>query len=214
MGLIVSSLSEIPKVDGANRSLYIYLLDYGWPAGGYDQLFHENWRRLSQRASETGSVIIRSERGVHFANEVLSWHSICGHDAENLLPAMLITHSPPSYFSIDAFPASNDILSPPSSNDPTADLGDIALLPLKSFCRQPSDFLDAIASIFSDLERGLTLRNFKLERFDVIKPKKNSWPKWAANRVGEAFILQPNVAGFGVDLKKLFAARFGQKSEE
>lgn len=190
MGLYVSAMKELPVGD---RSLYIYLLDYGWPAGAYEKLFRDNFGHLSARASETGAVVVMSGRGVHFANEVLDWHHVYGHDATDILPAILITHTNPSYFVN-------------GGHDKSADdgMGDIALLPLKPACTTPDEFLAIIGSIFDDLEKGKTLRNFRAVQFDMLTEERTSRLRAFSRRVGNAVMLQPNIGGVGVDLKKLF----------
>lgn len=195
MGLYISTMKELPTGD---RSLYIYLLDYGWPEGPYEKLFKDNFGHLAARASETEAVVIMSGGGVHFANEVLDWHQICGHDASDILPAMLITHTHPNYFlNSNKFPVDRHYSE-------TKNLGDIALVPLKSACKEPSEFLNLVSSIFDDLDNGLTLRSFRAERFDVLSHEQKRAS--IKNRVGKAFILQPNFGGIGIDLKKLFGA--------
>jgi hypothetical protein len=192
MGLYVSSMRELPVGD---RTLYLYLLDYGWPAGDYEQLFRQNFGHLSHRASETGAVVVMSSQGVHFANEVLSWHHVFGHDSAELLPALLLTHAHPTYFQS----------SEPRESD--ADLGDVALIPLRAACTTPQDFLTIVGSIFEDLEKGLTLRNFRAEKFDVLAVRESSMWGEAKARVGDALILQPNFAGLGFDFKKFLTRR-------
>ena len=43
---------------------------------------------------------MRTDAGVHFSDEVLSWHHFNGDDVENeqLLPAILVTNRHPSEF--------------------------------------------------------------------------------------------------------------------
>ncbi len=192
MGLYVSSMRELPVGD---RTLYLYLLDYGWPSGDYEQLFRQNFGHLSHRASETGAVVVMSGQGVHFANEVLSWHHVFGHDSADLLPALLLTHAHPSYFTSE------------ETRQSDADLGDLALIPLRQACTTPQDFLSIVGSIFEDLEKGLTLRNFRAEKFDILSvPESSMWGE-ARARVGDALVLQPNFAGMGIDIKKLLTKR-------
>lgn len=196
MGLCVSTMRELPTGD---RSLYIYLLDYGWPTGPYERIFRDNFGALSRRASDTGSVVVMSDRGVDFANEVLSWHSILGFDAAELLPAILITRTHPKYFESErALP-----------NDAHEQFRDLALIPLKRACTTPDDFLQVVSSVFVDLESGLTLKNFRVVEFDTLTEKRAPEAAGLLKRVGRAVILQPNVAGLGVDLKKLFGAEDG-----
>jgi len=185
-------MRELPVGD---RTLYLYLLDYGWPSGDFERLFRENFGHLSHRASETGAVVIMSGQGVHFANEVLSWHHVCGHDSAELLPALLLTHAHPSYFAGD------------DRFEDIADLGEIALIPLRSACTTPQDFLSIVGSVFEDLEKGLKLRSFRAEKFDVLAAPRDSWIRETGARVGDAVLLQPNFAGLGIDIKKLFSRR-------
>ena len=199
MGLYVSTMRERPI---GERSLYIYLLDYGWPTDAYEKLFRDNFGYLAQRASETGAVVVMSGRGVHFANEVLDWHQICGHDATEILPAILITHTHPNYFQ------SRDIeTNGLDANGDGSELGDIVLIPLRAACTQPDDFLTIIGSVFDDLDKGLTLRNFRAEPFDILTERGPSRLRSMAGRVGKAIMLQPNIGGVGFDLKKFFGAQ-------
>jgi hypothetical protein len=197
MGLYISSMRELPTGD---RSLYIYLLDYGWPNGPYEKLFRDNFGHLSARSSETGAVVIMSGRGVHFANEVLDWHQVYGHDASDILPALLITQTHPSYFIGRDAAAS---LQHPRGDD---GLGDIALIPLRSACTNPDEFLALVGSIFDDLESGLTLRKFRSDRLDLLTSQTPGRLQNMKDRIGRAFILQPNFSGIGVDLRVLFGA--------
>jgi len=95
MGLYVHSLGEIPE--SAERSYYVYLLDYGWeePLG---EAVRANLPRMADLASRSDTVVIHGPRGVHFEDEVLSWHRVNGQDAESVLPAILITTRHPSTF--------------------------------------------------------------------------------------------------------------------
>lgn len=206
MGLIVKTLKEIPVVEVSDeRSLYVYLLDYGWPDGDYENIFRNNWEKLSNRAEETGAIVVRSTKGVHFANEVLSWHHICGHEASDILPAILITKCPPSYFEMGAIENSHLMTSAALTGDSSQSIGEIALLPLKQICQSPDNFLTIISSIFDDLDKGLTLKNFRAKEFDVLNRDIKQIDS-IKDRVGRAFILQPNFAGIGIDIKKLIGA--------
>jgi hypothetical protein len=195
MGLYVSHLKSLPY---EARSLYMYLLDYGWPQGAYETIFRENFQALSQRASETGSIVIASNRGVHFANEVLNWHSVLGMDAESILPAVLITKTHPNYF----------VESYDESTSSKGELKELVLIPLKVACTTPEDFSSIIGSIFADLEKGLELKNFRVAAHDAAFQKSSSGRMrgWL-DHISQAVLLEPNVAGVGVDLKKLFSVK-------
>ena len=88
MGLYVQSLNNIPQ--SAHRDYYIYLLDYGWSEPLGNALMN-NYEKMAQLAAENDAVVIRGTHRVHFEDEVLSWHHINGENAEDLLPAILIT---------------------------------------------------------------------------------------------------------------------------
>jgi hypothetical protein len=88
MGLYVHSLGEIPT--GAERAYYVYLLDYGWEEA-LGNAVRANLPRMADMASRSKAVVIHGPRGVHFEDEVLSWHRVNGQDAKNILPAILIT---------------------------------------------------------------------------------------------------------------------------
>jgi hypothetical protein len=93
--LYVHSLGEIPQ--SAERAYYIYLLDYGWEedlAGAV----RANLPKMADLASRSNAVVIHGPRGVHFEDEVLSWHHVNGQDAKDILPALLVTTRHPSTF--------------------------------------------------------------------------------------------------------------------
>ena len=192
MGLHVSHLKNLPY---ENRSLYVYLLDYGWPNGPYEKIFRDNFQAMSQRASETGAIVIASHNGVHFANEVLNWHNVNGLDADKILPAILVTKTHPNYFT-DSYD---------DDGNGGEGLGDIVLIPLKRVCTNPDDFASVIESVFSDLEKGLELSKFRVSEHDSqnIKPTVSAFTRFGT-RIGKSIMLEPNFAGFGVNLKTLF----------
>jgi hypothetical protein len=192
VGLYVSHLKSLPY---EKRSLYVYLLDYGWPEGPYETVFRNNFQAMARRASDTGSIVIASDRGVHFANEVLNWHSVNGIDADTVLPAILVTKSHPSYF----------VESTDEGRAAGSGIGDIVLIPLKKACTSPNDFSAVIESVFADLEKGLELKNFRVASHDASTPEEpTSGFRKMATRFGKSIMLEPNISGVGVDLKKLF----------
>src|ERR1035438_3584555 len=121
MGLYVHSLGEMPA--GAERAFYVYLLDYGWeePLGS---AVRANLPRMADLASRSNAVVIHGPRGVHFEDEVLSWHRVNGQEATEILPALLITTRHPSTFR-ESFSL---IRSKPENRD------SLLLLPLRKVC--------------------------------------------------------------------------------
>src|SRR5712692_10589436 len=95
MGLYVDSLGEIPTA--AARAYYVYLLDYGWEEA-LGNAVRANLPKMTDLASGSNAVVIHGPRGVHFEDEVLSWHRVNGQDAKDILPAILITTRHPSTF--------------------------------------------------------------------------------------------------------------------
>lgn len=191
MGLYISHMDTITIK--AERSLYIYLLDYGWPGGIWEQLFKRHFMAMAERASKTDAVIIGSMNGVHFGNEVLNWHRVADLKADEVLPGLLVTKTHPSYFveSLD-----DTIPAAPG-------LGDLLVIPLKPFCNDETDFLRAIEGVFSDLRSGLQLKNFQIAMHDPRLHRASDMGK----RLVNAIELKPGAFGVSVDLKALLLPR-------
>ena len=58
----------------------------------------DNFDKFAEHASKNNFVIFKGLPGSHFDDEVLSWHHINGEDAEDILPAVLITTENPHFF--------------------------------------------------------------------------------------------------------------------
>jgi hypothetical protein len=182
MGLYIEHLDTV-TIRG-ERSLYVYLLDYGWPEGHWEQLFKRHFMRMASLASEAGAVVIGSSRGVHFGNEVLSWHQVGSLDAERVLPGLLITKTHPDYFQQGP------------SGEP--DMETLLVIPLRDFCTDDATFVRSIERVFVDLKNGLELRDFAIAKHDP-----RSQPPVIASRIADAIELKPGAFGLNVDLKKL-----------
>lgn len=87
MGLYIHSLAELPVE--AMRSYYVYLLDYGWEESLGDAV-RKNIPKMADLASKSDAVVIYGPRGLHFEDEVLSWHNVNGERGEDILPAILL----------------------------------------------------------------------------------------------------------------------------
>ncbi|MGP0059821.1 MAG: hypothetical protein ACLPID_11100 [Beijerinckiaceae bacterium] len=189
MGLYISHMSTISiKVD---RSLYIYLLDYGWPGGKWEQLFKQHFMHMADLATASGAVVIGSMNGVHFANEVLSWHRVGDLNVDDVLPGLLVTKTHPSYF----------VESYDEANPPAPGLEELLVIPLKPFCNDETDFLRAIEGVFSDLQNGLQLKNFQIAERDPRQRRALNIGK----RVINAIALKPGAFGVSIDLKALLS---------
>jgi hypothetical protein len=182
MGLYVHSLGEVPE--GAERAYYIYLLDYGWeePLG---TAVRANLPRMADLASRSNAVVIHGPRGVHFEDEVLSWHHVNGQDAEGILPAILVTTRHPSTFQ-ESFSL---MRSDPRNRDA------LLLLPLRDICKNPAEVADLIQHVFEDIKSKKRLSDFHAAR--QMRPG-------VAGALIDAVILQPKLGGLGFDVKKFF----------
>jgi len=182
MGLYVHSLGEIPN--GVERAYYVYLLDYGWeePLGS---AVRANLPQMADLASRSDAVVIHGPRGMHFEDEVLSWHRVNGQDADNILPAILITTRHPSTFR-ESF---SMLRTDPENRDA------LLLLPLRKVCNSSEDVADVIRRVFEDIKGKK-----RLSEFEAAKQMRRG----VAGALVDAVILQPKLGGIGFDLKKLF----------
>ncbi len=197
MGLLISHLKTLEAFQ--DRELYVFLLDYNWPDGKYEKIFKAHFQTMAQRASDANSVLVRSNRGIHFANEVLSYYRVFDLNADKVLPAILITKAHPSYFVETSGPEEHAIIDP--KNDELC-RDDVVLIPLKDACSSAEEFSAIIESIFVDLDSGTELQNYSMAEYDTYhQPPKHPIPE----RIGRALILEPNIGGVGIDLKKLFS---------
>jgi hypothetical protein len=173
----------------AERSLYIYLLDYGWPGGEWEQLFKRHFMHMADRATQTGAVVIGSMNGVHFGNEVLNWHRVGDLNADDVLPGLLVTKTHPRYF----------VESADDERSAAPGLEDLLVIPLKPFCKDETDFVRAIEGVFSDLQNGLELKHFQIAKHDPRRHRALDVGK----RVVDAIEVKPGMFGMSVDLKAL-----------
>jgi hypothetical protein len=172
MGLYVQSLENIPL--SAHRDYFIYLLDYGWhePLG---EALMNNYEKMAQIAAENKAVVIRGTHRVHFEDEVLSWHNINGENAEDILPAILITNRHPQLFK-ESYPSSRK-----SSIEPDLKM---ILIPLKKFCQSTTDVVSLIEKLFNDIKVEKDLDEFRIAK---------EINKGLGKAVADAIILEPNL---------------------
>jgi hypothetical protein len=183
MGLYIQSLENIPP--DAKRDYFIYLLDYGWqePLG---EAMLRNYEKMASIAAENKAVVIRGTHRVHFEDEVLSWHNINGENAEDILPAILITNRHPAKFKE----------SYQSNGQSIEDDLKLILVPLKKHCKTTSDVISLIEKIFVDIKNKKDLDDFSVYK----QIKKNT-----GRAIADMIILQPNFAGVGFDINKLIS---------
>ena len=182
MGLYVHSLGEVPN--GAERAYYVYLLDYGWEEP-LRSAVRANLPRMADLASRSDAVVIYGPRGLHFEDEVLSWHRINGQNAEDILPALLVTTWHSSTFR-ESF---SMIRSDPASRDA------LLLLPLRKICKSADEVADLIHRVFEDIKNKK-----RLSEFHAAKRMQSG----IGGALVDAVILQPKLGGLGFDLKKFF----------
>lgn len=189
MGLYVSHMETVTVKVERGRSLYIYLLDYGWPGGDWEQRFKQHFLHMAQRATETSAIVIGSMNGIHFANEVLNYHRVGDLKTEDVLPGLLVTKTHPSYF----------VESYDDTKQPAPGLDDLLVIPLRPFCSDETDFLKVIEGVFSDLRNGLELKNFQIAQQDPRGHRGIS----LGRRLVNAIAVKPGAFGISVDLKAL-----------
>lgn len=182
MGLYVHSLGEVPT--GATRAYYVYLLDYGWEEA-LGNAVRANLPKMADMASRSNAVVIHGPRGVHFEDEVLSWHRVNGQDAKDILPAILITTRHPATF--------GESFVPKKSKRESRDA--LLLLPLRKICKSPEEVVELIRQIFEDV-----VNEKRLSKFQAAKRMRGG----VAGALVNAVILQPKLGGIGFDLKKFF----------
>ncbi len=187
MGLIVHSLENIPQ--SSNRDYIIYLLDYGWsePIG---KALNDNFDHMANIAANNRAVIIKGTRLGDFANEVFSWHHINNIDADDILPALLITNKHPVYFKDYEFGYRQ---KKGLYRDTKDDDLKLILIPFKKFCKTTTEVISLIEKVFSDIINKKDLSNFS-----VAKEMK----KGICSAIVDAIILEPNFSGIGFSFNK------------
>jgi len=182
MGLYIQSLENIPST--VEREYYIYLLDYGWtePLG---EALMQNYEKMASLASDTNAVVIRGTNRVHFEDQVLSWHNINGENADEILPAILITNRHPSKF--------KESFSSREKENIENDLK-LILIPLKKFCKTTTEVIQIIEKVFGDIKENKDLYDFKISK----EVNKNF-----GRALVDAIILEPNISGIGFSFNKM-----------
>lgn len=192
MALIVHSLENIPL--SARRDYFIYLLDYGWHEP-ITQALRANYDEMVRRAAKSSAVVIKGTELGHFEDEVFSWHHINRENAEELLPALLITNAHPSHFLKGEmiFPGKHNILRVGAEYDSMK----LVLIPFKRFCSTTADVVTIVGKLFDDIADGKDLAHFRIVR---------EMKKGVGSALVDAIIAEPAVGGFGIYLKKALGA--------
>lgn len=185
MGLKIHSIAEIPNE--VNRSYYMYILDYyNWdePIGN---ILRANFDRMADFASKNDAVVIQPVGESHFFSELLSWEGLNGMNPEDILPAIMITSLHPKYF-LDR--DNQSVVGEPLPTD------EIVFIQLKGMCENPKDILEIIEQIFTDIRDKKELKNFRIHNYQRAG---------FGGALVDSMVLEPNICGVGVDLKKLLS---------
>lgn len=190
MGLKVTTIARLPEKTG--RAFFVYFLDYGWD-DDLTRAMYENFDAFAGITAENRSLLISGLNRTEFANEVLSWHHVNSEPADDLLPAIMITDIEPALLigndTFDFGPMKR------RSSSGTTHPERFVLLPLREMCRTSADVTRLLQQIANDLKSGKTLSEFEIQR---VKPKNET-------SVANMVVLQPNIAGVGVDLKEVLS---------
>lgn len=186
MGLMVHSLEGMPEEH--SRDYFIYLLDYGWQEP-LSEVMMKNFGKMAALASEQKNavVVMKADVGVHFSDQVLSWHNINGDDADKnkLLPAILVTNRHPAEFKKRSEYGNENSIENNLK---------LILFPLKKYCSDSSEVITLIQTIFLKIKNGEDLDNFKIT---------NEKKKGFSGALTDSLILEPNFAGVGFNFNKM-----------
>ncbi|MCH5551117.1 hypothetical protein L6227_17715 [Pseudomonas syringae pv. syringae] len=144
-----------------------------------------NSGRIASFCADNNAVMIQGLPNSHFSSEVLSWVKINGQDPASVLPAVLITTIHPKYFiESDNLKPSREIYE------------SLILLKVRDICKAPGDVIILLEKIFKDIKESRKIKDFIIAR---------EQRKGEHGALVDALILEPNIAGFGVDVKKIIS---------
>lgn len=128
---------------------------------------------MASLAATSGAVVIRGTNRVHFEDEVLSWHNINGEQTDELLPAILITNRNPHKFKTSTQGENNSGVE--------WDLR-LILIPLRKICSTPTQVVQLIERIFTDIKEKKALQDFSVLR-EIRKDNRRA--------LADAVVLEP-----------------------
>jgi hypothetical protein len=181
VGLYVNSISDLPLSE--SRSYYLYILDYyNWDEPISNTL-KANSERIASFCAANDAVMVKGLPDSHFGSEVLSWVKINGQGPNTILPAILITTIHPDYF----------IKS--NGAEPSHEISEsLIFLKIRDLCNTPTDVVALLEKIFTDIKERKKIKDFTIA---------HELRKGEHGALVDALILEPNIAGLGVDVKKL-----------
>jgi len=184
MGLKISTIAALPE--NVERDYYLYILDYyNWdePIGN---TLRNSFDRIAKFASENNSIAIQGIQESHFYSELMSWESINGIDPKELLPALMITSIHPKYFLERNNKQTKGEKIPEDK---------LVFIEIGKVCKTPQDVIKLIEKIFKDIQEKK-----KIEDFSVKEELKGGIGKV----LNDTIILEPNIAGIGINLNNIF----------
>jgi len=184
MGLKINTLAVFPE--DVSKSYYLYILDYyNWdePIGN---TLRNSFDKIAEFATKNDSIVIQGIAESHFYSELMSWESINGINPKDLLPALMITTIHPRYF-LDR----NDLIL--SGEQLPEDK--LVFLEIGRICQKPQDVVKLLEKIFRDIEERKEIKDFQ-----VKKELKGGIGKI----LNDTIILEPNIAGIGINLNNIF----------
>jgi hypothetical protein len=181
VGLHVNSIADLPLSE--SRSYYLYILDYyNWDEPISNTL-RANDEKISIFCAANNAVMIKGLPDSHFYSEVLSWVKINGQGPNTVLPAILITTIPPKYF-----------MDSNNSKPPCEISESLIFIKLRDICKNPGDIVTLLEKIFNDIKDKKKINDFTIAR---------EQRRGERGALVDALILEPNIAGIGVNIKQL-----------
>lgn len=186
MGLKIHSLGRIPS--DIDREYFVYLLDYGWDEP-LSRSLRANFDKMASLASRNNAIVIAGFDGEEFTNEVFSYYRINGQPGSEILPAILVTTCHPHKFAEqNQFPSRSRFYKNALYDDR------LVLIPLKPACKSETEVAEFIEKIFHDIQEKKESSEFQVHKY-IARGNRGA--------LVDALILQPNLAGIGLDLKTI-----------
>ena len=191
MGLHVHSISDLPLSE--SRAYYIYVLDYyNWDEPVSNAL-QTNALKIASFCAANDAVMVKGLPDSHFYSDVLSWVGINGQGPGTVLPALLITSVHPRYF-----------IEADNEQHPKEIRESMVFLKIREICKTPGDVVDLLEKVFADIKSKKKIRDFAIAH--ELRAGEHG-------ALVDALILEPNISGLGIDVKKLvswFKSRGGR----
>lgn len=181
MGLHVHSISDLPLSE--SRAYYIYVLDYySWDEPVSNAL-QANVSKIASFCAANDAVMVKGLPDSHLYSDVLSWVGINGQGPGTVLPALLITTVHPRYF-----------IEADNQHHPKEIRESMVFLKIRDICKTPSDVVDLMEKVFADIKSKKKIRDFAIA---------HELQAGEHGALVDALILEPNISGLGVDVRKL-----------